>query len=54
MRNYLDVPKICIGRETEPCTEDPAKCLSDELDRQGDIAFDMMRDERDENRECPR
>ena len=48
MSNHWNEPKICIGCETEPCTEDPAQCLSDELDRQGDIAFDRMRDERDD------
>ena len=48
MSNHWNEPKICIGCETEPCTEDPDKCLSDELDRQGDIAFDRMRDERDD------
>lgn len=54
MSNYWKEPEVCRGCDREPCTENPLQCVSELLDKAADDAFDRMRDEQDERRECPR
>ncbi len=39
-----DEPKICIGCTTEPCTENPLKCLDDHLSQLADDYIDRLKD----------